>query len=71
MVISARKIPFFGHILGADGLQPDPTKVSSINAMTSPTDVKQLQTFIGMAMYLSQFTPRLATVSAPPPARSM
>ena len=70
MVISARKIPFFGHILGADGLQPDPAKVSAINAMTSPTDVKQLQTFLGMAMYLSQFTPRLATVSAPP-ARSM
>ena len=33
--------------------------------MTSPTDVKQLQTFQGMAMYLSQFTPRLAMVSAP------
>ena len=45
MVISTRKIPFFGHILSADGLQPDPATVSAINAMTSPTDVKQLQTF--------------------------
>ena len=63
MMISARF--FFGHILRAERLQPDPAKVSAVNAMTSPTDVKQLQTFLCIAVYLSQFTTRLVT------ARSM
>ena len=33
--------------------------------MTAPTDVKELQTFLGLANYLGRFTPHLATVSAP------
>jgi len=33
--------------------------------MTEPENVKELQTFLGMTNYLSRFTPRLASLSAP------
>ena len=45
--------------------EPDPEKVTAICNMTAPTDVKELQTFLGLANYLGRFTPHPATVSAP------
>ena len=65
MVVRCKRIAFFGNIIGADGIEPDPDKVTAIFNMTAPTDVKELHTFLGMANYLGRFTPHLATVSAP------
>ena len=65
MVVRCKRIPFFGNIIGADGIEPDPEKVTAICNMTAPTDIKELQTFLGLANYLGRFTPHLATVSAP------
>ena len=65
MVVRCKRIPFVGNISGADGIEPDPEKVTAICNMTAPTNVKELQTFLGMANYLGRFTPHLATVSAP------
>ena len=39
--------------------------MTAICNMTAPTDIKELQTFLGLANYLGRFTPHLATVSAP------
>ena len=65
MVVRCKRIPFFGNIIGADGIEPDPEKFTTICYMTARTDVKELHTFIGLANYLGRFTPHLATVSAP------
>ena len=64
-VVRCKRIPFFGNIIGADGIEPDPEKVTAIRNMTAPTAVKELQIFLGLANYLGIFTPHLATVSAP------
>ena len=65
MVVRCKCIPFFGKIIGADGIEPDPEKVTAICTMTAPTDVKELHTFIGLANYLGRLIPHLATVAAP------
>ena len=65
MVVRCKRIPFFGNIIGADGIGPDPEKVTAICNMTAPTGVKELRTFLGLVNYLGRFTPHLATVSAP------
>ena len=62
MVVRCKRIPFIGNIIGADGFEPDLEKVTAIGNMRAPTDVKELQTFLGMANYLGRFTPQLATV---------
>jgi hypothetical protein len=41
-------IPFFGHVVGADGLLPDQKKVEAIRSMDPSNDVADLQTFLGM-----------------------
>ena len=59
MVVWCTRIPFFGNIIGADGAEPDPDKVTVICNMTAPTDVKELHiynTFVGLENYLGRFT---------------
>ena len=63
--VKCKKIPFFGNIIGASGLEPDPFKLDTINKMTAPKDVKELQTFLGLATYLQRFTPHLSKLAAP------
>ena len=65
MCIKSRRIVFFGNIIVASGLEPDPSKVEAIINMDKPDDVKDLQAFLGLANYLSRFTPHPADVSAP------
>ena len=57
-------IPFFGHIIGANGLQPDPRKIESILSMDPSTSLASLQTFLGMVQFLSRFIPNLASTAA-------
>jgi len=63
--VKCDKIPFFGNIIGADGLHPDPAKVQAILTMNPPSDVKELQTFLGTVTYLSRYTANLSQLSAP------
>ena len=63
--VKCDKIPFFGNIIGADGLHPDPSKVQAILTMNPPSDVKELQTFLGTVTYLSRYTANLSQLSAP------
>ena len=57
-------ILFFGHIIGAEGLQPDPRKIGSILSMDPSTSLADLQTFLGMVQFLSSFIPDLASIAA-------
>jgi hypothetical protein len=65
MVVRCKQIPFFGHVIGEDGVKPDPNKIDAIENMKPPKDVTQLQTILGMVNYLSRFSPRLAALTAP------
>jgi hypothetical protein len=65
LIVKRRQIPFFGHLIGANGLEPDPAKVEAIHNMTPPNNLKELQTFLGLANYLNRFTPHLSSISAP------
>lgn len=63
--MKCEKIPFFGNIIGAKGLEPDPAKVKAITEMEAPTNVNELQTFLGMATYMGRYTAHLAELTAP------
>ena len=38
--ISISEVSYIGHILNADGVQPDPEKIQAIQDMPPPTDKK-------------------------------
>ena len=65
MIVKHDRIPFFGNIIESQGLEADPATVETIQNMDVPTDLKELQTFLGLANYLGRYTPCLSSISAP------
>ena len=58
-------IKFLGHIIGPEGIRPDPDKVKAIVFMHLPTSITEVRLFLGMVNQLSKFSPRLAEMSEP------
>uniref|UniRef100_A0A8C5QD11 Gypsy retrotransposon integrase-like protein 1 n=1 Tax=Leptobrachium leishanense TaxID=445787 RepID=A0A8C5QD11_9ANUR len=59
------EVPYIGHLLSAQGLQADPSKVKAITEMPRPTDVKGVQRFLGMVNYLSRFCENISDAGEP------
>ena len=55
------KLTYFGHVLSADGLSPDPDTVKAIRELQVSTNEPELRRVIGMINYLGRFIPNLAT----------
>ena len=64
-VVHSHRIKFSRNYLSSKGLEPDPDKIAAIVDMTPPTNAQELQSFLGMVNYLSQYTPDLSTTTAP------
>ncbi len=58
------ELVFFGHLVGRDGVRPDPEKVAAIMKLEPPENVGQLRSIVGMFQYLGKFT-QLADVMKP------
>jgi hypothetical protein len=63
--IRKEEIPYVGHLLTKDSLKPDPEKIRAVQAMTKPSNTKELKIFLGFIQYLAKFLPNMAEVSAP------
>lgn len=63
--IGKDSIKFYGIICGQDGDNPDTDKVSALKQMSPPENKQELQTFLGLAKYMSPFIPNLSTLTAP------
>ena len=50
-------VTYMGHLLTTEGLHPDPEKITVIQNMGTPTDVKSLQRLLGFVNYLSKCMP--------------
>ena len=57
--------PFFGHNLTPEGLKIDPKKVKAILSMEAPTNIKDLQSFLGLVKYFNRFSANLAQIAEP------
>ena len=53
------KLTYFGHVLSADGVTPDPEKVKAITELQVPTNVAELRRKIDMINYLGSLIPNL------------
>ena len=63
--MKAQAINFFGCLYDANGIHPDPGKVDAVHALPAPTNITELQEFLGLVTYLSPFIPGLSTLTAP------
>ena len=57
--------PSFGHNLTPEGLKIDPKKVEAILSMEAPTNIKDLQSFLGLVKYLDRFSANLVQIAEP------
>ena len=57
------EVDFFGETSTKSSHKPGRSKVSAITAMSSPTNKKQVQSFISMINYLSKFSMRLSELA--------
>ena len=53
-------ITFLGHILSADGVSPNPEKVSKVKDWPVPKTPKEVHLFVGLASYYHRFNPNFA-----------
>ena len=58
-IFKAKQVVFYGHLVHANGLSPDPRKVQVISNMPVPSNKTELQSYIGMCYFLSSYVPCL------------
>ena len=64
MQMKAQAINFFACLYDANGVHPDLGKVNAVHALPAPTNITELQEFLGLVTYQSPFIPGLSTLTA-------
>jgi len=60
-----RKVDFLGVVIGPEGIKMEKEKVKGVLEWPTPKCVKDVQKFLGLANYYSQFIEGFATVARP------
>ncbi|XP_054264957.1 uncharacterized protein K02A2.6-like [Macrosteles quadrilineatus] len=64
-IFKAQEIKFLGHIVSGNGFLPDPTKIEAIQNLKQPSNVAELQRYLGMVTYLGKFINNFSKLTEP------
>lgn len=59
------KVNYLGHVVSAEGVQPDPEKISAVKEFPVPRTVKHVRSFLGLCNYYRKFVFNFAKIAAP------
>lgn len=60
-----REVTFLGHVVSSDGIKTDPERVKAVETWATPLDVKELQSFLGLASYYRRFISGFSIIAEP------
>lgn len=63
--LQMKEVKYMGHIFNEDGIKTCPDRIKAITEFPQPTNVKELQRFLGMVNYVGKFVQNLATITEP------
>ena len=58
-------INYLGHVVSQTGISPDPGKISAVKDFPVPTNVKGVQSFVGLCSYYRKFIKGFAEIAKP------
>ena len=58
-------VKYLGHVVTPDGISPDSDKVRVVQDFPTPTNLKQLRTFLGLANYYRRFIRGFSHIARP------
>ena len=59
------EVDFLGHVLSKNGVSPNPEKIEKVRDWPTPTNSKEVHSFIGLASYYRRFIPNFAKWAGP------
>ena len=60
-----REVAYLGHLIGEDGVKPNPEKISAIQNFPTPRNAKNIKQFLGLAGYYRRFIPNFSGTASP------
>ncbi|KAD5317689.1 hypothetical protein E3N88_17635 [Mikania micrantha] len=60
-----REVQFLGHVVGADGILVDPSKVQAVMKWSPPRTPTEIRSFLGLAGYYRRFIQDFARIASP------
>ena len=60
-----QNIEFLGHIIGRDGIKPDPEKIEKIKNLKAPNNLTELRSVLGLCSYYRRFVKNFSKIVKP------
>lgn len=59
------RVEYLGHVIGPDGISPDPGKIEAIKGKAHPTNIKELRSDLGLFSYYRGFVINFSATAEP------
>ena len=60
-----QQVEYLGHVITPQGISPNPARLQAVQDYPTPSSVKAVRQFVGLASYYRRFIPGFAKIAEP------